>query len=198
MEPTRRAASAASETCLTILLGIGGYEDQSEYNGKMRIRGYMQGLGRGYFHFLQKRVSVSVSGFMRRWNKNSGEQSESSREATLKFNWSVTAQYAGMSSLHLTMLGNDITASEQELTISWLGERFYSIPSNSWPSWLQPSLIKTLGSPAIKCFRNAPKWDRINRLFHQVLVFVTSLLWKWIIFAAFAIKRWKWFCPINT
>ena len=45
MEPTRTAASAASETCLTILLGIGGYEDQSEYNEKMRIRGYMQGLG---------------------------------------------------------------------------------------------------------------------------------------------------------
>ena len=45
MEPTRRAASAASETCLTILLGRGGYEDQSEYNEKMRIRGYMQGLG---------------------------------------------------------------------------------------------------------------------------------------------------------
>ena len=55
MEPTRRAASAASETCLTILLGIGGYEDQSEYNEKMRIRGYMQGLGFGLFSFSREK-----------------------------------------------------------------------------------------------------------------------------------------------
>ena len=124
---------------------------------------------------------------------------ESSREATLKFNWSVTAQYAGMSSLHSTMLGM-FTASEQELTISWLGGRFYSIPSNSWPSWLQSSLIKKLGSPAIKCFRNAPKWDRIS-WFHQMFVFVPTTPLKvdlLIVFAAFVIKRWKWFCPINT
>ena len=136
----------------------------------MRIRGYMQGLGRGYFYFLQKRVSVSVSSFMRRWNKNSGEQSESSREATIKFNWSVTAQYAGMSSLHSTMLGMFTASEQEEMTISWLGG-FYSIPSSSWPSWLQSSLIKKLGSPAIKCFRNAPKWDRIS-LFQQIFVFV--------------------------
>ena len=60
MEPTRTAASAASETCLTILLGRGGYEDQSEYN-EMRIRGYTQGLGRDYFLFLREKFFLSGS-----------------------------------------------------------------------------------------------------------------------------------------